>query len=198
MYDVDPLPCTPAAFRVGDRSRPGHGVVSRNEGHPSRRYLEASLAVGWGVRLYFFAWCDGILLGLLHVCGCPTSGLEVLGSVLAGFQLLALLLQESDVDVTVLPNDHLLVTFSCPVRERCVTMPASSVRAVALVNDPDNEHRTFRAHLLFHGRYALDLGTADDTAVRVAAFLDRPLERYSPALPPHIQAGASATLAADA
>lgn len=198
MYDVDPKPCTPAAFRAGERSGPRHGVVSRNEGHPTRRYLEASLTVGWGVRLCSFVWCDAVLLGLLHVGGCSSSGLEVVGFVLAGVQLLALLTKESDVDVTVLPNDHLLVTFSCPVRERCVTMPALSVRAVARVTDPENEHQTFRAHLLLHGRHALDLGTGEDTAARVATFLNRPLELYSPALPPDIQTGSSATLAADA
>lgn len=197
MYDVDPLPCTPVAFRVGERSRPGHGGVSRNDGPPPSRHLEVSLAVSWGAQLFMFVWWDAFLLGVLADVGCPLWGRALLVVGLVEGQVLALLYHESDVVLAVLPGDLLHVTFVSPCRERSLTVPATSVRAVALVEDPDNEHRTFRAHLLFHGRNALDLGTADDTAARVAAFLDRPLERYSPALPPHIRAGSSATLHAD-
>lgn len=198
MHHCEPPPCTPAAFRVGEIARPWHGVVSGNDGPPPGQHLEASLGDGWGARLFLFLWCDAVLLHMLHDGGCPALGTVILGCVLAGGQLLALLLVESDVDFTVLPPNLLLVTFHSALRERCLAVPASSVRAVALVEDPDSEHRTFRAHLLFHGRNALDLGTMDDTAVRVADLLQLPLERYSPALPPDIRSGRSATLSADA
>ncbi|MBI1946866.1 MAG: hypothetical protein HYS27_14315 [Deltaproteobacteria bacterium] len=102
-----------------------------------------------------------------------------------------------DADLEILPCGSLTVTFRRPLGERTVTVSASSVRALALVEVVD-EGSTWEARLLFHDRAPLDLGIANDSAPTIAQFLQIPLERHPDGAAPYVPAPASATLAADA
>lgn len=207
MHDVEPGPCTPAGFRTGwlPVAKPGLAAGDREPG--AERKLRVSLGGTWLLdvpALAVFLCLGGFtrlgsggpskaVAALLEM---GAQGVEV--ALIAGAILLAAMLRERDVDLTLLPSGLLSLQYQSALRQRGVTIPIAEVRAVGIVEEVGEDSRTWRTRLLTHGTEHLDLGVVEGTAARLAAFLQLPLERHPHGEAPFVLGAPGATPHADA
>lgn len=208
MHDHDPSPCTSAAFGAGEHSAPKLGAVVSAERVPEpgprcRLSLGGSWLLDVPVLVAYLSigGYAGIssggsskAIGTLANLGAP----GLVGAVVVAVLTLATMLRERDVDLLLLPSGLLALRYQSALRQRCTTVPVAEIRAVAIVEVVNEDSSTWRTRLMKYGIEHVDLGVAEGTAARVAAFLGLPLERHSDGAPPYVLAEAGATLNSDA